>query len=272
MEYFILEATKFIKPEKLVQYYDQEIREALFANKLNNIEFCGWLNEDTVDPDYSGYAERILNPRIKHDILDVLNGQTPSRAINDSDIKIMVLGRDFIEAMKGAYLMLGQTLFFSKHEEEDISTTYGSVSLNGAVYQLNIASDRIRDYYVHALTGRSFKKYVDRDNQKKEYSQFFDYALNTLNAEAFPLAEKAKSLAIDLQKRKKERNDMVHELASYYAEIEKNFFNSQQVNTLNIANAYVKNFVDKIQTNIEWYKKLVELGNLVFLIEIKTRK
>ena len=274
-----MEATKFIKPEKLVEYYDQEIREALFVNKLNDIEFYGWLDADTVDPDYLGYAERILNPRIKFDILNlVFQGQTLPNTTENIDIEIMALGCDFIEAMKGAYLMLGQSLFFSKHEKEDFSTTYGSANLNGAIFQLGIAADRIREYYVYALTGKSFEKYIklskkNEGNTTNQYPQFFADALKFAPDEEVKFwQEKAKSLAVDVNEFRDTRNKITHVLASQNAKLQKGFFQNQKNNAPSIFPDDIALFPDEIPTNIDWYKKLIELGNLVFLIESKTRK
>lgn len=266
-----MEATKFIKPEKLVEYYDQEIREALSEHELYDIELYGWRE---FNPDYSGYAERITNPRIDLDILSLaFEGKKLPVTTRDDDIEIMALGSDFIEAMKGAYLMLGQSLFFSKHEQEDISTTYGSANLNGAVFQLNIASDRIRDYYVYALTGNNFETYHGNDKTKKEYYRFFDYALKLFksNAEVLSYAKAANDIAKDVQKRRKVRNKMVHELASQNAKLQKGFFKNQKDNKSSLF-PVISLFPDDIPENIDWYKKLVNLGNLVFLIETKTRK
>lgn len=269
-----MKTTKFIKPKKLVEYYDQEIREALSENNLYDIEFYGWLNEDTVDPDYSGYAEWILNPQIKFDILDIVfHGQTLPNTTKDIDIEITALGFDFIEAMKGAYLMLGQSLFFSKHEEENVSTTYGSANLNGAIFQLNIAADRIRDYYVYALTGKSFETFARNDKGKKEYSRFFADALkNNLSEETLTLAKQAESLAIDVQKCRKVRNQITHNLASQNAKLKKGFFQNQKNSKPSIFPVDIALFPNEIPANIDWYKNLAKLGNLVFLIESKTRK
>ncbi len=141
-----------------------------------------------------------------------------------------------------------------------------------AYFQLNIASDRIRDYFVYALTGNNFKTYVGDDEKKKEYSRFFSDALKiTPNQEASSLAEVAKSLASDVQKCRKVRNQMVHNLASQNAKLQKGFFKNLKNNKSSIFHN-IASFTDEIQDNVDWYKKLVELGNLVFLIESKTRK
>lgn|GEM_PF-2589772 len=276
-----MKTTKFIKPEKLVEYYAQEIQEALFENKLYDIEFIGWLGgEGNVDPDYSGYAERIINPLIKFDILDLaFHEKTFPNTKDDVDIEIMTLGDDFIEAMKGAYLMLGQSLFFSKHEREELSTTYGSANLNGAIFQLNIAADRIRDYYVYALTGKSFEKYKkssknnEEKNKKGEYAYFFSDVLEiNPNDQISSWQQKANSFAIDVQKHRKARNDIAHSIASQNAKLQKAFFINQKNNESKLFPDNLTLFPDDLPANIEWYKLLVELGNLVFLIESKTRK
>ena len=271
-----MKTTKFIKPEKLVEYYDQEIQEALSENKL----YDGWLDgEGTIDSDYSGYAEQIINPRLMFDILDILNEKTFPNRKDGVDIEIMTLGEDFVEAMKGAYLMLGQSLFFSKHEKEELSTTYGSANLNGAIFQLNIAADRIRDFYVYALTGKSFEKYKkssknhNEKNKSFEYAYFFSNALTiNSNNQISSWQQKAKSLAIEVQKHRKARNDIAHSIASQNAKLQKAFFINQKNNESTLFPSDLTLFPGDLPANIEWYKLLVELGNLVFLIEAKTRK
>jgi len=191
----------------------------------------------------------------------------------------MTLGDDFIEAMKGAYLMLGQSLFFSKHKEEELSTTYGSANLNGAIFQLNIAADRIRDYYVYALTGKSFKKYKkssknnEEENKKGVYAYFFSDALKiNSNNQISSWQQTAQSLANEVQKHRKSRNDIAHKIASQNAKLQKAFFINQKNNESKLFPDNLTLFPDEIPANIEWYKLLVELGNVVFLIEAKTRK
>lgn len=275
-----MKAVNFLKPEKLVEYFDEEVKRILVQNEIYDIDAYGWLDADTVDPKYSGYAEWVINPKVEFDFEAYLNQKALSQRPEHTDIEMMASGDDFFEIMKAAYLMIGQALFFHGHQAESISTSYASANLTGAILQLNIASDRVRDYYAYALTGKGFEKYAGNDRAKRSYPKMFEDAIGIVsgykvkNAELTGMAKVAFEIAQDIEEKRKSRNKLVHQLASHYSRIQKRLLEQQQASFDGKDNETLEksyDLADELSSVLHWYKQLVELGNTVLNLEARTR-
>jgi hypothetical protein len=274
-----MKATK-MPTKKFVAYIDKRIKKHLIEHRIYDIDTYAWLDAETVNPKHLGYAAWVLTPKVEFEFEAFFNQQSLSKRPSNSDIEMMTAGRDFIETMKGAYYMIGQTLFFAEYEPDSLSASYASSNLNSAILHLNIASDRIREYYAFTLTGKSFKKYAGRDREKNEYSRLFADAKDILfkkkhtDRESIQNADDAFNLAKKVQKHRQIRNKVVHEMASHYSIAQSHLLRTQQAtfdgrHTDEIKDTY--ELSEKVSIIADWYNQLVKLGNFVFIIEVKSR-
>ncbi|KGK41397.1 hypothetical protein LH51_15080 [Nitrincola sp. A-D6] len=266
----------FIKPGKLVEYFDSKVRESLDEKRLYSIEGYGWLNADDTDPDYDGYAKWHTEPRVEYDFDAFFNRKPFTVKPENIDIEMVSIGHDFMEVMKAAWLMLGQAIFFQEHSKEkvDLEFTYVSLNLISAIVQLNLASDRIRDLFFIAVTGKgpgrsdvNFSK-IAKDASKKAGS---DQDLAVLTQGIAELSER-------IFPNRRLRNDLVHELASNNAIFQRQLLREQQEFHQTVSEhakcnsekkfQYLENNLEK---TINCYRDLIEVGNLVFKYEYLVR-
>lgn len=275
-----MKTVNFLKPEKLIEYFDEEVKRILVQNEVYDVEAYGWLDAETVDPKYYGYAAWVISPKVEFDFAAYWDQKPFTQRPENTDIGMMASGHDFFEMMKAAYLMIGQALFFHCHREENLGTSYASASLTGAVVQLTIAADRIRDYYAYALTRESLEEYAGKDRKKKTYSKLFEDAISIVSGyegqsdELIGMVKFALGLACDIQEKRKHRNKLVHQLASHYSRAQKRFLEQQQASFdgKEIETSEERfDLADDLSNVLHWYKQLVELGNVVLSLEVRTR-
>ncbi len=275
----------------LVQYFDEEVRDALLNNQLYCIDAYGWKDADTPDPAYNGYASWHLNPKVEFDFESYWDERPFDVRPEDNDIQMMLNGYDFLEVMKAVWLHIGQSLFFQKHSDgsSELEFTYSSLSLMSAISELNMASDRIRDYYVLAIANETHSRFIKRKNAGvsniRAYTAIYEFALNHEKSNLLSeKIKKANELASSIGKKRKYRNNLIHKMASNNAVLQTKFLKQQQRlhdeqrATTDLAPKITENEMDgqmindKLEFVKEWYLELIELGNLVFELELYSRK
>jgi hypothetical protein len=279
---------KIIKPEKLLariaDTIDQRITELLWDRDIYNIHSIGWENETDPDQEYYIYAQWEINPLADVDLdsLENENNTPPKNSNSCIDIEKTIHYHDFIETMDKVFLTFGQALFFNKLEKEE----QAKLNIFNTSILLNIASDRIRDFYALTLTGDKYKKwrYSTQDEKKRyerrHYYSLFKEAFEYFRNNSYPKngvishAIKALKLANSISRYRCERNDSVHELANDWAKSIDKVLRYQRQLKIGI-NAF-KNFdnntnEDKIKDLKKWYYETIDLGNNILNIEYLIR-
>jgi hypothetical protein len=294
---------KFLTQDKLLKYLGQETIELLREYKVWSFGAMGFLDADNEDPDYFGIASwhcRPLATIVEAGPYLTITNITPT---ND-EIELMVAGSDFEGLMNFTQLSIGQMLLYKTYSMNDAFGDNDNfwLNYNSTVITLNMASDRIRDYLLALFSCKGIDYSHYTNGKKKKYTQPF-YDLWRL-VQAAGLQDKcsknqvdgSKQLASNIMKRRKSRNEIVHEIATKLGKQENSFMNSLQANgsksrtdILNEKPVSLKPYeeqkakfneskdkakaeiTDAADFCIDWYNMLLELSNNLFWIEYKLR-
>jgi len=184
--------------------------ELLCSRGVLDVDTYGWLNENDEDPEFIGYAMWARNPPYEHDFNGWQNHTPPGRAPTEAEQRLMELGHDFFGLMKTARHFIGHTLLHQPALPSlDIEPTGFDFNWFGALVALTVAGDRLRDFII--VTMRKANKQCKRDNVCDRLRE------SGLGNEAHALKEGFE--AID--KVTKARNEVVHELATLPAHVER---------------------------------------------------
>jgi hypothetical protein len=155
---------------------------------------------------------------------------------------------------------------------------------------LNVASDRLRDYFVMAQFGLSAKDYnkiyrLKSGNKQPTYSMPFQEAAKAKSGLSKATLGKLAPIAGKLQKHRTERNVIVHQIASVEAKqsvelllYQRELARANRIPTTRATNVGVafKTSAELIESSIKqcklWYVDLVNASNLVFEVEYFNRK
>jgi hypothetical protein len=135
-----------------------EAEELLAKNELWSS--YGWQDEDTPDPEYAGIAMWELNPPFEHDYGFLLEGRTPKHTPTKREEILLGNGEDLMAALAFARSSIGMALCFSEESVPDSGDDKFWLG-NDEFWQeyattlmwLNIASDRLRDFFLMARFG-----------------------------------------------------------------------------------------------------------------------
>ncbi len=263
----------------LLQDLDSEIEEILNAEGIFGVSSYGWMDHDTVDPEYWGHAMWQTDPPFQHDFSALLNGGVVHYKPTLRDEVLIRNGEDFEAVMISARRSIGMALARVRttqsialgHSDEfwqDYST---------CMMLLSIASDRIRDFVVMAMENEEY------DGGKTETSQkaFVKRALGKVPG----LTE----LAMQSQGFKELRNNIVHKIATLAALRSVNALKEQQrhaesgkpVETwqptfgemLAATSAQTDGVspIAPVEHMKRWYECLIKASNLIFRAEHSLR-
>lgn len=152
-----------MKPVQSLQDVLQQLaddRERLLHDAgLFELTSYGWLNEDSVDPDYAGHAIWQADPPCEPDYQALFVGGLPNQEPTDLQIQLVLSGEDFSASMVMVRYSAGMALC-AKHAFDDyeISDEYW-LHIATSFLWLGIASDRIRDYFSLAFFGVTGDKF-----------------------------------------------------------------------------------------------------------------
>jgi hypothetical protein len=215
---------KLERLKSLLKVLQDEAEELLVQNKVWDVSGFGWQDADTPDAEYFGIAMWEMNPPFEHDWGTLLEGRIPKYPPTQRDEILLGNGEDLIATMIFARRSLGMALCFAAVSDPKI------VGGNDEFWQeyatilmwLNIASDRLRDFFLMAQFGLKKKQYEKRYREENStttvpYSAPFKAATEEASNLSKCLSELAQ-LAENLQKHRHERNDRVHEIATIAAQ------------------------------------------------------
>ncbi len=292
---------KFITTEKLVEYFDHEAGNLLLLQDVHDIGNYGWQSEDTEDPEYIGHAMWQISPPVETE-WEYLFGNDPVRHRPTEKEKLLTIaGNDFEGLMRASRMSMGLCLLHKTIAMKNLldNNHYFWLHHTDSILQLNMASDRIREYFVVAFfdktsdiyktEGRKNSWYVTPFIQARDHCQENQIKPNIINT-VMPLPD----MADKIYSFRKLRNGIVHDISTrlgkmHHELIEKQqraFDSEQSVNTVNDIPEYNTMHQKKKELNeehkkkisessdliIEWYKTLVKFSSHVFEAEHWLRK
>ena len=292
---------KFITTEKLVEYLDQEASNLLLSNDVYDIGNYGWQSEDTEDPDYIGHAMWQINPPVETE-WDYLFRNGPVRHRPTEKEKLLtVAGNDFEGLMRASRMSIGLCLLHKSiaMQKPLDDNHYFWLHHTDSVLQLNMSSDRIREYFVVAFFDETSETYKDKGRknswyvtpfiQVKDHCQGNQVKPNITNA-VTPLTD----MAAKIYSFRESRNKIVHDISTKLGKMHKELIERQQqaydaADTANtsaniigydsvlekqkeINEEHEKELSASSSMIIEWYKMLVKFSSHIFEAEHWLRK
>jgi len=290
-----------LSPEQLANYLDRRAEVLLREKRLYDIGNYGWLDQDNVDPAHAGHAMWQTDPPVEVDWEFLFNGAAVSSRPTENQKTLIVAGHDFEGVMRAARVSIGLCLI---HEELALKAIFSEnhyfwIHQMHAVLLLNIASDRIREYFVVAMfkcTADAYKR-----NGKKTgwfVTPFVEAREKSGDAPAIKeiddLLKKMPQMANQVFQWREQRNSITHEISSRLARRQKEVIDRQQQafddpSTPNFApdpesfeemrrgqeradKEHQKEILDASNWIADWYRLLVDLSNAVFECEHRLRE
>ena len=201
-------------PNLLLALQEQSA-QLLNAAGIYSVLDYAWQDENTPADDYVGLAMWSTDAPFTPDWFG-WNRTKPSAMPTKQQEAYYKAAEDFIGTMELARNAIGLVLYSFEHRKpdnilDDIEPFWEHSA--GAALWLNIAADRIREYYVTARFGVPLEEY-----EAQERRNGFTKPFKAFDKNETPNAQKAaaalRSDAKDLEKRRNARNTIVHEVAS----------------------------------------------------------
>ena len=291
-----MSAEKFLTREKLVEYLNQEVEENLESCEVYKLSSYGWLDEWTPNPKYIGYAMYDADSIYMED-WDSIEGYEPVKyRPSDREIFLIKSSEDIFNLMEMSRFSIGLTLLF-KHIAEDKPVdpnNYFWLNFINSCLLLSIVSDRIRDFFVLAFFGEKYKNYERKYHKKYGKKIRYSYPFLTakdikVNTAITHIIDNLSMLSAKIEIFRRKRNDIVHDIATEFAEKwskiiinQQNKFDEEKIKgferedwekSIHIAeDSHKSELRDRSKYNIEWYKILVDAINYVLQVENYMRR
>lgn len=292
---------KLITTEKLVEYIDQEAGNLLLSQAIYDIGNYGWQSEDTEDPDYVGHAMWQMNPPVEIE-WDYMFDNGPVRNRPTEKEKLLtVAGSDFEGLMRASRLSIGLCLLHEKIAVQKPLDDNHHFWLHhtDSILQLNMASDRIREYFIVAFFDETSDSYKKKGRKNGRFVTPFIEARDYCKKEQIkPSIVDAVTPLPDMAERiysfRESRNGIVHDVSTKLGKMHKELVESQQqaFDSKTMSNAakdtpdfdailrkqdevykkHQQELSNSSQLIVEWYKMLVKFSSHVFEAEQWLRK
>jgi hypothetical protein len=203
-----------------------QAEELLVENKLWGVSAYGWQDADTPDAEYCGIAFWEMYPPFEPDWKTLLEGHAPEYVPTKRDEVLVTSGEDLIATMMFARRSLGMALCFAAVARPNV------VGENDEFWQeyattlmwLNIASDRLRDYFLMARFDETKEQYDERYRKahnpnayRVPYSAPFKESTEKVEGNQKSCLEELSRLAGNLHDHRRERVSRVHKIATMTA-------------------------------------------------------
>ncbi|MEN6623366.1 MAG: hypothetical protein ABFD50_17695 [Smithella sp.] len=226
---------KLITTEKLVEYIDQEAGNLLLSQAIYDIGNYGWQSEDTEDPDYIGHAMWQINPPVEIE-WDYMFDNGPVRNRPTEKEKLLtVAGSDFEGLMRASRLSIGLCLLHEKIAVQKPldDNHYFWLHHTDSILQLNMASDRIREYFIVAFFDETSDSYKKKGRKNGWFVTPFIEARDYCKKEQIkPRIVDAMTPLPDMAERiysfRESRNGIVHDVSTKLGKMHKELVESQQ--------------------------------------------
>lgn len=292
---------KFLTTEKLVEYLDKEVKNLLISQDIFDIGSYGWQSEDTEDPNYIGHAMWQVDPPLETD-WDYLYGDCPPRRNPSENEKLLVVvGNDFEGLMRASRLSIGLCLLHKKIALKNPinDNHYFWLHHTDSILQLNMASDRIREYFTLAFFDVTSDIYKQNGRKNGWYVTPFIEAIEhckkyQTNTKIIDPVSLLPHMAERIYSFREIRNGIVHDIATKLGKMNKEFaemhqadFDSKKLlkSTKDIPDydTMIKKQKEIQQKHemelsksslkiIDWYKILVKFSSHIFEAEHWLRK
>jgi hypothetical protein len=203
------------EPPNLFIALQEQAAKLLNAAGIYSVLDYAWEGEDTPADDYVGLAMWTTDAPFAPDWFGWNRTKPPAMPTKQEEAYYKA-AEDFIGTMELARNAIGLVLYSFEHRKpdnilDDIEPFWGHSA--GAAVWLNIAADRIREYYITARFGAPPDEYKARGARNGFTKPFGAFDVNeTPNAQK--AAADLRSDAKELEKRRNARNTIVHEVAS----------------------------------------------------------
>ncbi len=280
----------------LLTELDEEADRLLCTHRIWTLHGYAWDGLDTPSGEYVGLAMWELNPPFEPDWQALVNGgQIVNYEPTKRDEVLLQNGEDFLGTMEFARHSLGLALCYASVADQKYNI-FGKApfwqSVATTLTWLNVASDRLRDYFLMAAFGQNKGTYSESYKLRNQTKESPSFAVPFEEAAASALTDKKKilgtlvDLAGKLQSYRKDRNAIVHEIASKSAEVSVSTLREQrelararkprQFEHLDMEELDARDKADTtVSSEIErmkaWYACLVKAGSLIFEFEYWSR-
>jgi hypothetical protein len=277
---------KLERLKSALQVLHDEVDDLLTAHKLWDVSAYGWQDADTPDAEYGGIAMWEMNPPFEHDWGVLLEeGRRPKYAPSKRDEVLLKSGEDLTGTMIFARRSLGLALCFAAVAKPDV------IGGNDQFWQeyaatlmwLNIASDRLRDFFLMARFGQTTDQYREcyrNEHNPKDYrvpySAPFKTSTEDVATDLKSYLEELSRLADNLQQHRRKRGDRVHQIATMSAQRSVDLLQEQRRLAGKTTNPNGPILQDEalppaIEEMKLWFERLIKATSLVFEFEYFSR-
>jgi hypothetical protein len=279
---------KFISTVKLEEYIMGEVRTCLHANDIFPLNRYGYLDENTPDPNFLGHSEHPLGWDFA--FANSSMGKPLTSPLEPWREFLAVCYEDFQGLMASARLAIGLTLFHGELLKENIFADSALFELHriGSIINLDMAADRLRDFFIAAVFSKKTKEYehgkYDGNSRKRYVTPFVEaaHASGGLQDALSELVRKLDTNAGTLFDYRKQRNEIVHEIATQMGRMESKRLSdispssSRKERVLNqqererIFAGHKELVVSELQMPMQWYRLLVRTSSNAFEYTLRT--
>ena len=201
--------------ENLLLKLQEQTAELLSAAGIYSVLSYAWEGENTPADDYVGLAMWSTDAPFEQDWFGWDRTEPPAMPTKQQEAYYKA-AEDFLGIMQLARNAIGLVLYSFEHPKpdnilDDIELFWEHSA--GAALWLNMAADRIREYYVTARFVMTPEEY-DAQGSRSSFRKPFDAFEPNESPNAQKAAADLRSDAKELEKRRKVRNTIVHEVAS----------------------------------------------------------
>lgn len=283
---------------ELSRALNAEVLELLSANGVRELDSYGWSGPDDVDPANVGHAMRQTDSlafRVLNARMAVLQSQqTDYPSLTTWERFLIRSDGDFEGLMNAGRLAIGLALF--EIEANPPSSFHANeafqLHLISSIVTLGSASDRIRDFFIAAnfQLNRAdyFKGCWRTKGDRNGYVAPFQEAQSIIgsNSALQSAFSKIQEFAEDVAKFRRGRHVVVHDIATGTGSRHEEIANDpaptpwgdlefDYAEMIAAASTSEQAFADSVKASlkrsIDWYRSLVSLSNLAFVIENRLR-
>jgi len=256
-----------------------EIDQILFAEGIYAVESYGWLDHDEADPEYLGHMMWQTDPPFKPDFSIVTGGGAVTYVPTRRDEVLTRNGEDFVAVMNAARRIMGNALMRWNAVDGNVIGASDEFWEDYSICTmlLSIASDRMRDFLVMALEN------VEYDSGKTESDR------GSIIKQAIDKVPGLAKFAMQSQKYKTVRNEIVHEIATLAARRSVDYLREQRGHAISGQPVEIwEPTFEELQMTIaeereglpssseihqikSWYHCLIDASNLIFAAEHASR-
>jgi hypothetical protein len=283
---------------RLLDAVDRSVREQLLKHRIYDLHSYAWLDHDTPNPEFAGHHMWETNPPFEPEWGSLSWDAGPVRhRPTTRDEELVRSGFDFAGLMEMARNSIGLLLCYENSSENDLladSPGFWLQFANGMML-LSAASERLRAFFIMAFFKKTAQKYEKRGPEFRQYCSPFDDADPTRYENTTEATVGLRPLAYEISRRRKERNEIVHKVATRLARSQLDILRHQrrefderhssryesppmasfeeiQASSLLLKTHAKQEYRTAAENVAGWYEVLVRASNFVFEIEYLIRQ